>query len=71
LAKQIRDVIPDGQIDKYILPAVAVIIFISILPILIEMYRERRNKRRQAQVAAELDQATIDSADFDNARRPQ
>lgn len=71
LAKQIRNVIPDGQIDKYILPAVAVIIFISILPILIEMYRERRNKRAQAQAAAELDQATIDTADFDNARRPQ
>jgi membrane-associated protein len=55
LAKQIRDVIPDGQIDRYILPAVALIIFVSILPILIEAYRERRNKRRQAQARAELD----------------
>lgn len=71
LAKQIRDVIPDGQIDKYILPAVALIVFISILPILIEVYRERRNKRRQARAAAELDQATIDRADFDEVRRPQ
>ena len=71
LAKQIRDVIPDGQIDKYILPAVALIVFISILPILIEMYRERRHKKRQAQAAAEVDQATIDRADFDEARRPQ
>ena len=71
LAKQIRDVIPDGQIDKYILPAVALIVFISILPILIEMYRERRNKKRQARAAAELDQASIDRADFDEARRPQ
>lgn len=71
LAKQIRDVIPDGQIDKYILPAVALIVFISVLPILIEVYRERRNKRRQAEVAAELDQASIDRADFDEARRPQ
>jgi membrane-associated protein len=55
LAKKIRDVIPDGQVDKYILPAVAVIVFISILPILIEVYRERRNKRRQARARAELD----------------
>jgi membrane-associated protein len=55
LAKKIRDVIPDGQVDKYILPAVAVIVFISILPILIEVYRERRNKRRQARARAALD----------------
>jgi membrane-associated protein len=55
LAKKIRDAIPDGQIDKYILPAVALIVFISILPILIEIYRERRNKRRQARARAELD----------------
>jgi membrane-associated protein len=68
LAKQIRDVIPDGDVDKYILPAVALIVFISILPILIEIFRERRNKKRQARAAAELDQATIDRADFDEAR---
>jgi membrane-associated protein len=55
LAKQIRNVIPDGQVDRYILPAVALIVFISILPILIEIYRERRNKRRQAAARAELD----------------
>jgi membrane-associated protein len=71
LAKQIRDVIPDGQIDKYILPAVALIVFISILPILIEVIRERRNKRHQARAAAQVDQADIDRADFDEARRPQ
>jgi membrane-associated protein len=71
LSKQIRDVIPDGQIDKYILPAVALIVFISVLPILIEVYRERRNKKRQARVAAELDQASIDRADFDEVRRTQ
>jgi membrane-associated protein len=55
LAKQIRDVIPDGQVDKYILPAVALIVFVSVLPILIEVYRERRNKRLQARARAELD----------------
>jgi membrane-associated protein len=55
LARQIRTVIPDGQVDKYILPAVAVIVFISVLPILIEVYRERRNKRRQARARAEVE----------------
>jgi membrane-associated protein len=67
LAKKIRDAIPDGQIDKYILPAVALIVFVSVLPILIEIFRERRNKRRQAQAAAAVDQASIDRADFDEA----
>jgi membrane-associated protein len=71
LAKQIRDALPDGQVDKYILPAVALIVFISVLPILIEIFRERRNKRRQARAAASLDQASIDRADFDEARGPQ
>jgi membrane-associated protein len=55
LAKKIRDALPDGQVDKYILPAVAVIVLISVLPILIEIFRERRNKRRQARARAELD----------------
>jgi len=55
LAKKIRDVIPDGQVDRYILPAVAVIVFISVLPILIEVYRERRNKRRQSTARAEVE----------------
>jgi membrane-associated protein len=63
LAKQIRDVIPDGQVDKYILPAVAVIVFISVLPILIEVYRERRNKRRQARARAEVEAETAARAE--------
>jgi membrane-associated protein len=69
LAKQIRDVIPDGQIDKYILPAVALIVFISLLPIFIEIIRERRHKRHQARAAAQVDQEDIDRADFDEAGR--
>lgn len=64
LAKQIKDAIPDGQIDKYILPAVALIVFISVLPILIEIIRDRRAKKRQAAAAASVDQASIDRADF-------
>jgi membrane-associated protein len=33
-------------IDKYILPAVAIIVFVSVLPILFEILRTRREKRR-------------------------
>ena len=45
LAQQIYDAIGD-KIDHYILPVVALIVLISILPILIEMLRERRAKKR-------------------------
>ena len=47
LAQQIYDAIGD-KIDHYILPVVALIILISVLPILIEMIRERRAKKRSA-----------------------
>jgi membrane-associated protein len=46
LADQIIDVIPAEEIDKYILPVVAVIVLISATPILIEIIRDRRNRRR-------------------------
>lgn len=55
LARQIRDVIPDGQVDRYILPAVALIIFVSLLPIFIEIFRERRHKRRETRARAEAE----------------
>ena len=45
LAQQIYDAIGD-KIDHYILPVVALIIVISVLPIAIEMLRERRAKKR-------------------------
>ncbi|MFI6076789.1 DedA family protein [Actinoplanes sp. NPDC051343] len=44
LAQQIYDAIGD-KIDHYILPVVAVIVLISVLPILIEIIRERRAKK--------------------------
>ena len=47
LARQIYDAIGD-QIDHYILPVVALIVLISVLPILIEMIRERKAKKRAA-----------------------
>jgi membrane-associated protein len=45
LAQQIYDAIGD-KIDHYILPVVAVIVLISVLPIFIEILRERRAKKR-------------------------
>jgi len=47
LARQIYDTIGD-KIDHYILPVVALIVLISVLPILIEMIRERKAKKRAA-----------------------
>ena len=47
LAQQIYDAIGD-KIDHYILPVVVLIVLISILPILIEMLRERKAKKKAA-----------------------
>ncbi|WP_308036658.1 DedA family protein [Actinoplanes sp. DH11] len=44
LAQRIYDAIGD-QIDHYILPVVALIIVISVLPIFIEILRERKHKK--------------------------
>ncbi|WP_433827930.1 VTT domain-containing protein [Actinoplanes sp. CA-015351] len=44
LAQQIYDAIGD-KIDHYILPVVVLIVLISVLPILIEILRERRAKK--------------------------
>ena len=44
LARQIYNAIGD-QIDHYILPVVALIVLISVLPILIELIRERKAKK--------------------------
>jgi membrane-associated protein len=52
LAQQIYDAIGD-KIDHYILPVVAVIVLISILPILIEIVRERRAKKRGGPASGE------------------
>jgi membrane-associated protein len=45
LAQQIYNAVGD-KIDHYILPVVALIVLISVLPILIEIIRERRAKKR-------------------------
>lgn len=46
LAHQIMDVIPPEKIDTYLLPVVVLIILISMLPIFIEAWRERRARRQ-------------------------
>jgi membrane-associated protein len=55
LAQQIYNAIGD-KIDHYILPVVFVIVLISILPILIEMLRERRAKKRGAAAGVSSDE---------------
>jgi membrane-associated protein len=47
LAQQIYDAIGD-KIDHYILPVVALVVLISVLPILIEIIRDRRAKKAAA-----------------------
>ncbi|MEV4640751.1 DedA family protein [Actinoplanes sp. NPDC049548] len=51
LADQIAKVVGD-KIDRYILPVVALIVLISVLPIAIEMLRERKAKKRAAATGA-------------------
>ncbi|MDG4803861.1 DedA family protein [Micromonospora sp. WMMD980] len=50
LARQIYDAIGD-KIDRYILPVVALIILISVLPIFFEFLRDRRARKRGEAVA--------------------
>ncbi|MEV0004283.1 DedA family protein [Micromonospora sp. NPDC050980] len=50
LARQIYDAIGD-QIDRYILPVVALIILISVLPIFFEFLRDRKARKRGEAVA--------------------
>ncbi len=47
LARQIIKVIPPEKIDRYLLPVVVLIIIISAMPIFIEIFRERRAKKRE------------------------
>jgi len=49
LAQQIYDAIGD-KIDHYILPVVALVVLISVLPILIEIIRDRRAKKAAGSV---------------------
>jgi membrane-associated protein len=51
LAESIISVIDPAHIDKYILPVVGLIVLISVLPIFIEIIRDRRSRRRAASMA--------------------
>lgn len=52
LADSLYDAVGD-HIDRYILPVVALIVLISVMPIVIEIIRDRRARRRAAAIAAE------------------
>ena len=58
LAQQIYDAIGD-KIDRYILPVVVLIVFLSVLPILIELIRERKHKKKAATAVAVVAAATV------------
>jgi membrane-associated protein len=53
LAKQILKVIPPDKIDIYLLPAIVLIILISMIPIFVEILRTRRDQRRLSAQAAD------------------
>jgi len=48
LGKQITKLIPPEKIDNYLLPLVAVIVLISVLPIVLEIVRNRRASRSRS-----------------------
>jgi membrane-associated protein len=54
-ARKLRDTVGSANIDKYILPAVAVIVVISVIPIFVEILRTRRDVRRRNQGPASKD----------------
>jgi membrane-associated protein len=66
LAEQIIKVIDPADIDHYILPVVALIILISLLPIFFEVLRDRRHRRAAAQ-ALETSVDTLEAAAADAA----
>ncbi len=53
LGDKIKNVIPPDKIDTYLLPVVALIVLISLIPIFIEVARARREKRRRTQNPAQ------------------
>jgi membrane-associated protein len=46
VAKKITDYIPPERIDAYLLPVTALIVLISATPIFIEIWRDRRARKR-------------------------
>jgi membrane-associated protein len=50
LAKQIIKVIPPDKIDLYLLPAIVLIVLISMIPIFVEIVRSRRSSGRHTDI---------------------
>lgn len=48
LARQITDRIPPDKIDNYLLPVIILIVLIAALPLIIDIVRKRRVRRRPA-----------------------
>jgi membrane-associated protein len=46
LAKQITDRIPPGKIDDYLVPVIVFIVLIAALPLIVDVVRRQRAKRR-------------------------
>jgi membrane-associated protein len=63
LAESIVSVIDPAHIDQYILPVVGLIVLISVLPIFIEIIRDRRSRRRAAAMAVVGASGAADVAD--------
>lgn len=57
LAKQITDIVPADQIDRYLVPIIVGIVVISATPMLIDTLRKRRARKRVG-ATAELAAAT-------------
>jgi membrane-associated protein len=64
-AKKLRDSIGATNIDKYLLPAVAVIVLLSLTPIAIELLRRRGGRHRAA-----VPDVTVPPADRLDDERP-
>jgi membrane-associated protein len=48
VAKKITEYVPADKIDSYLLPVIILIVFVSAIPIYIEVYRNWREKKRGA-----------------------
>lgn len=46
VAKQITRLIPAEKIDSYLLPVIVLIVLLSAIPIFVEIWRDRRDRRR-------------------------
>jgi membrane-associated protein len=66
LAERISNVIDPAHIDRYILPVVALIVVVSMLPIFVEVLRDRRHRRAAAQ-AIDTAVDTLEAAASDAA----